>query len=131
MATKYELATELRKLAKDMKPLPISKMKKGELLKAIDAVKQINAEKEALETPEVKPGPLAPRPVKTIPKQIDSSFIKAPEIPKPRILAPKPREEIEIIPASVPKLALKRVETLGADDEHKCNCALCPLKKKK
>ena len=131
MATKYELASELRALTKGMRPLPISKMKKDELLKAIASAKQIKAEQEVTVVEKVKPGPLPPRPTKVEPVKIDSDFIKAPKLPIARMLGPKPKVEV-IAPkglvASEKGLGLRRVITLGADDgdRHKCNCCNCP-----
>jgi len=139
MATKCELATELRKLSRDIAPLPISKMKKSELMKAIEAIKQIRSEKEKVEVPETKPGPLGPRSIKIAPIEIDKDIIKSPKLPEKRLLKPMPKFETnKTLPKGVlgnsSGLGLRRVITTGADsddDEHKCNCEHCPVKRGK
>jgi hypothetical protein len=66
MATKYELATELRALTRGTKAGPICRMKKHELEAEIDRIKVMKQLKEALMLLNSKPTKLRPSRVKTL-----------------------------------------------------------------
>lgn len=107
MATKYELATELRALNRGMKALPICKMKKHELEAEIDRIKLMKQIKEDVgEYPPTKPGPLGPRPIPVAEAKTEDVTIAVPVAPAKHLTeATKPK-----------KIKMKVGETVHFDD---------------
>ena len=148
MATKYELATELRALTRGMKPLPICKMKKHELEAEIDRIKALKDMKDGMaEYPPAKPGPLGPRKIEAAEKPEEDTTITVPVMPKKRVVS-KPvavpvRHDKKVVvsfddthvdekPTPVKSLPTKSLFShpgapLPSDRPvHKCNCPRCP-----
>lgn len=106
MPTKYELMTELRALNKGRKPLPIGRMKKGEIEQQIRLIKGLQ---EALEAdgpaPKAKPGPLGPRRVPVVEMPVSDVVIKTPVAPAKRLLA---RRDESSLMESGPRVPMNR-----------------------
>ena len=131
MATKYELATELRQLTRGTKTGPICRMKKHELEAEIDRIKLMKQLKDDIgEYPAAKPGPTGPR---RIPTETVVSFgdeeevkIKVPQAPAAKVVEPArrkpgrpPKAPEAVAPSPAPRLPVSAAA-------HVCNCAFCP-----
>ena len=158
MATKYELATELKALTRGMKAIPICKMKKHELEAEIDRIKVLKQLEEDIgEYPKTKPGPLGPRPIPVAAaKAEDGLTIAVPvapakhvtEVTKPKKIKMKVGEVVhfddakELFPTLSTAASVRAMPTKALPDRsagkfshpgapkrsHTCNCPACPEK---
>ena len=140
MATRYELATELRKLTRGSRAGPICRMRKHELEAEIDRVKAVRAV-PIPEHPPAKPGPLGPREVTTKTFVKDGIEISVPQVPRTRIVRSGDKirrigpmtlsfsddtDHITHVAPTPPPLPANIV--VATPPKHRCNCSKCPVK---
>ena len=143
MATKYELATELRQLCRGTKPGAICRMKKHELEAEIDRLKILKGI-PLPEYPAAKPGPIGPRPIKV---ETTEDGIAVPAAPPKRTVSKPKMKAGDLIdldsdlfptmnvaasvkaPHLVKALPVRSVSLPAAPKRsHTCNCPICPEK---
>ena len=136
MATKYELATELRALTRGTKAGPICRMKKHELEAEIDRIKAVRSVAVPEHAP-AKPGPLGPREVKVRQVMKDGMALSIPEVPKIRIVkngdmirrgAPRTLTFGDEGEDVIKHIEEKQAAALPTPKPHRCTCPLCPQK---
>ena len=136
MATKYELATELRHITRGTKSGPICRMKKHELEAEIDRIKAVRSVAVPEHAP-AKPGPLGPREVKVKTVVKEGMTITVPEVPKIRIVkngdmirraGPRTLSFSDSGEDVIKHIEEKQVEVVPTARPHRCTCPLCPQK---